>query len=110
MLISSGRAMKSTGLALPSRQRGWAGLIVLLLALLIVGFLAKDALMKYGLSGSTVVGAPAPKGGPESTAPASSGGSAAIQSGTPIQRARATDEFVRAQSEEDKRKIDDAAK
>ena len=103
--------MKSTALALPSRQRGWAGLIVLLLALLIVGFLAKGALMKYGLSGSTAVpGAPTGKGGPDNAAPAPSGAGASIQSGTPIQRARATDEFVRTQSEESKRKIDDAAK
>lgn len=102
--------MKSTALALPSRQRGWAGLVVLLLALLIVGFLAKDALMKYGLSGSTVVGAPASKRGTDSSTPTSSGGGASIQSGAPIQRARAVDEFVRTQSEENKRKIDDATK
>jgi hypothetical protein len=31
------------------RQRGWVGMIVLLLALLIVAWLAKDALHKYGL-------------------------------------------------------------
>jgi hypothetical protein len=31
------------------RQRGWVGMIVLLLALAIVAWLAKDALMKYGL-------------------------------------------------------------
>lgn len=31
------------------KQGGWVGLIVLLLALVIVGFLAKDALKKYGL-------------------------------------------------------------
>jgi hypothetical protein len=98
------------GPSLPSRQRGWAGLLVLLLALLIVGFLAKDALMKYGLSGSTVVGAPAPKGSPDSTGSAASGAGASSQSGTPIQRARATDEFVRTQSEESKRRIDEAAK
>ena len=32
-----------------SRQRGWAGLLVLLIALAIVAFLAKDALKQYGM-------------------------------------------------------------
>jgi len=104
------RPMRSHAPARRNRQRGWAGLLVLLLALLIVGFLAKDAIVKYGLSGSTVVGAPA-KGGPAVTAPDAPPGSAAsIQSGTPIQRARAADAFVQMQSEENKRRIDDAAK
>jgi hypothetical protein len=31
------------------RQGGWVGMIVLLLALVIVAYLAKDALRKYGL-------------------------------------------------------------
>jgi hypothetical protein len=31
------------------RQRGWVGMIVLLLALAIVAWLSKDALMKYGM-------------------------------------------------------------
>jgi hypothetical protein len=33
----------------PSRQRGWVGLVVLLLALLIVAMLAQTALKQYGL-------------------------------------------------------------
>jgi len=49
------------------RQRGWVGMIVLLLALAIVAYLAKDALMKYGL----VPGDPT-----------------AIKAGTPGERAR----------------------
>ena len=42
--MTANRAMTSRRPQRRSRQRGWAGLIVLLLALLIVGFLAKDAL------------------------------------------------------------------
>ena len=40
-----------------SRQGGWVGMIVLLLALVIVAYLSKDALRKYGLmpSGGTTV-------------------------------------------------------
>jgi hypothetical protein len=101
------RAMRWHAPSRRIRQRGWAGLLVLLLALLIVAFLAKDAIVKYGLSGSTVVGAPA-KGGPTAVAPP--GSAASIQSGTPLQRARAADAFVQSQSEENKRRIDDAAK
>ena len=38
-------------------QRGWVGMIVLLLALVIVAWLAKDALRKYGMmpAGETTV-------------------------------------------------------
>ena len=32
-----------------TRQGGWVGLVVILVALVIVAFLAKDALKKYGL-------------------------------------------------------------
>jgi hypothetical protein len=32
---------------MPNRQRGWAGIVMLLVVVLIVAFLAKDALMKY---------------------------------------------------------------
>lgn len=35
----------------PGRQRGWVGMVVLLIALLIVVWLSKDALVKYGLFG-----------------------------------------------------------
>ena len=35
--------------ALPGRQRGWVGMLVILIALLIVAWLSKDALMKYGM-------------------------------------------------------------
>ena len=45
-------------------QGGWVGMIVLLLALVIVAYLAKDALRKYGLM---------PTGGTTSTRPATPG-------------------------------------
>ena len=40
------------------RQRGWVGMIVILIALVIVAWMSKDALLKYGMmsgAGSTVV-------------------------------------------------------
>jgi hypothetical protein len=36
-----------------SRQRGWVGLVGLLIALVIVGMLLKTVLQQYGLSGTT---------------------------------------------------------
>ena len=50
------------------RQRGWIGMIGLLLALVIVAYLAKDALLKYGMMPS--------------------GDTTAIKAGTPGERAR----------------------
>jgi hypothetical protein len=43
--------------AMRRRQGGWVGMIVLLLALVIVAYLAKDALRKYGMmpGGDTTV-------------------------------------------------------
>jgi len=40
------------------RQRGWVGMIVILIALAIVAWMSKDALLKYGMltgGGTTVV-------------------------------------------------------
>jgi hypothetical protein len=51
------------------RQGGWVGMIVLLLALVIVAWLAKDALLKYAM--------------------VPSGDTAPVKAGTPGERARA---------------------
>ena len=55
--------MRSTDPAPPARQRGWVGLVVILVALVIVAFLAKDALKEYGLASgaaaTTKAGTPA---------------------------------------------------
>lgn len=37
----------------PGRQRGWVGMLVILIALLIVAWLSKDALVKYGMLGGS---------------------------------------------------------
>jgi len=42
----------------PRRQRGWVGLIVLLLVVVIVGLLAKNALKQYGLLDSGMARSP----------------------------------------------------
>jgi hypothetical protein len=38
------------GTRLPSRQRGWAGIVMILVALVIVAIVAKEALKGYGLA------------------------------------------------------------
>jgi hypothetical protein len=63
------RKVKATMNQRIDRQRGWVGMIVLLLALVIVAYLSKDALMKY-------VAMP-------------SGDTTVIKAGTPGERARA---------------------
>jgi hypothetical protein len=45
--------MKELDLNGRSRQGGWVGLIVLVLALVIVGVLVKTVLQQYGLTGNT---------------------------------------------------------
>ena len=55
---------------LPGRQDGWVGMLVILIALLIVAWLSKDALMKYGMLDGG--GAAATK---RSTAPGAAAGS-----------------------------------
>jgi len=52
---------------LPARQRGWVGIVMILVALVIVAILAKEALKGYGLS---------------------PGAAAAAKPGTPAERAR----------------------
>jgi hypothetical protein len=91
--------------ALKHRQRGLVGLIVLLLALAIVGFLAKDALKQYGLlSGESTErksSAPAerlrnPSLG-EAPADLSSAPAAPV---TPIERARGLEDTIKRQADE----------
>ena len=86
------------------RQRGWAGLLVIVIALLIVGFLAKDALKQYLTPGATSARtstAPADRlrnpGLGDATPDMSS---APVAPATPMDRARAVEEMVRQQADE----------
>ncbi|MFO1415549.1 MAG: hypothetical protein U1F10_16930 [Burkholderiales bacterium] len=86
----------------PFHQRGWAGLLVLLLALVIVAWLAKDALQKYGLVPSA--GTVTQRAGVASPSPKAEGGGAAVAPPaprTPMDAARGLEGFVKQQ--EDKR-------
>ena len=93
------------------RQRGWVGLVVLLLALVIVAMLAQTALKRYGLLGhnaarsaeaARVPGAAAPREVDPTAAPP-----APLDA---LERARGVQGAVRQQAEDLGKRIDDAAK
>jgi hypothetical protein len=76
------------------RQRGWVGILMLLVVVLIVAFLAKDALLKYLGSAATVQRA-APKEAPGAAAGERSSSAVA----TPMDRARSLQDTLRKESE-----------
>jgi hypothetical protein len=98
------------------RQGGWAGLVAILIALLIVAFLAKDALKQYGLLPGTAAPVKAGTPGERARTPGAIGaesldvGSAPVAPATAIERARGVEEMVKRQAEENARRVDDAAK
>jgi hypothetical protein len=93
--VSAFDVPKSVGLKSdprPSRrhQRGWIGLVALLIALAIVGWLAMSALKGYGVAGK-----PAAPGAPPTD---------------PRERARAVEQTVIEQSRETARQVEQAEK
>ena len=90
------------------RQRGWVGLIALLLALVIVAVLAQTALKRYGLLPSDAA-ANAPTRQPAAVAP-DQADPATTTPRNALERARGVEASVRQQAEDLGTKIDDAAK
>jgi hypothetical protein len=83
-------------------QRGWIGLVVVLLALVIVALLAQSALKRYGVAGApAAMPVPQAAGG---TAPAS-----IERAQTPIERAKAASDAVTRAAEEQRKRVDEAA-
>ena len=89
----------------PASQRGWVGLIVILVALVIVAVLAREALEQYGLAS----GAPATRSGTpvERARSPGAGGVAAFDPGaapaspaSAIERARGVEDTLMRQAEE----------
>jgi hypothetical protein len=78
----------------PSGQRGWAGILILLVVVLIIGFLAKDALLKYLGPAPTVQ-----RAGPKTQIDPASSAATAPAPGNAIDRARGLEDFVRKESE-----------
>lgn len=98
-----------------SRQGGWVGLIVILLALLIVAWLSKDALKQYGLLGDMEK---QPRPAADSVRGPGIGVTQAapdVTTATPapmeaLQRARGLESAVKEQAAENARRIDDGTK
>ena len=90
-----------------------SGCIVLLLALAIVAWLAKDALKQYGLvSGAPTASEPTASSASPTPAAVSdySGGGASPSFQAPIERARGVEETVRRGAEAQTRQTDDATR
>jgi len=104
------RAHGSTRLR--ARQRGWAGIVMILVALVIVAILAKEALKAYGLAPgatATKAGTPAERA---RTPGASSGEAldmAAPGAASALERARGVEEMVKQQAAQREAKGDGTA-
>ena len=94
------------------RQRGWLGLVVMLLALVVVAMLGRTVLREMGLLG----GRPpvADSGGrdrlPPGATPAGDASPATPASSAPIDRARAVEDMVQQGAADRGRRIGDAEK
>jgi hypothetical protein len=99
------------------RQRGWAGLVAILIALAIVAWLSKDALKQYGLMSGL---GPPTKAMPATERVRGPGvgvteASPDVTTATPapfgaLERARGVEGMVKEQAAENARRIDDATK
>jgi len=100
----------------PAAQGGWVGLIVILLALVIVAVLAKDALKQYGLVPGAPVTTKAGTPGERVRAPGAVGveaidpGAAPATPASALERARGVEDMVRQQAGERAARDDGTAK
>jgi hypothetical protein len=98
--------MKRLNVSCRSLQRGWAGLIVLVIALVIVGLLAKTLLQSYGLTGSATTAS-------KTTPVGQASHEASAVTATPrdaIERARGLEQSVQQQADDLSKRIDEASK
>jgi len=98
-----------------NRQQGWAGMLGILVALVIVGFLAKDALKGYlGIGAKPVAKAASP--GERARAPGAFGveavdpGAAPAGAGSALDRARGVEDMVKQQAAEREKRGDGTAR
>jgi hypothetical protein len=99
----------------PGRQRGWVGIIVLLLALLIVAVLAQTVLKQSGLLGGFDQRSPSARPdaarGPGVIAPAPIDATTATPTpANALERARGLESEMQQQARDRSKDIDDAAK
>ena len=96
-----------------SRQGGWIGLVVMLVALVIVAFLAKDALKQYGLLPGKPIAEKAATPGERARAAGAMGVDAVdLDSSAPqapsgaLDRARGVEDMVQRQADERAKRMD----
>ena len=89
-----------------ARQRGWVGLIVLVLALVIVGVLLKTVLQQYGLTGNA---GPASKATPVDSV-SRDVTTTEVTPRNALERARGLEASVQQQAADQAKRIDDALK
>ena len=78
----------------PRHQRGWASVLMLLVVVLVIGFLAKDALMKY-----LGPAQPAPRAGPTTQLDPASADATPPTPGNALDRAKGLQDFMQKESE-----------
>ena len=94
------------GMRLPARQRGWAGIVVILVALVIVAILAKEALKGYGLAPGATATTKAATPAERARMPGAISGEAIDMGAAPsapaaaLERARGVEEMVKQQAAE----------
>ena len=90
----------------PGRQRGWIGIVVILVALAIVAILAKDALKGYGLTSGANVTTKAGSPGERARMPGAIAGEALDPGAAPtapagaLERARGVEDMVKREAAE----------
>jgi hypothetical protein len=87
--------------AVRHRQRGWVGLVVILLALAIVALLARTALKQYGLLDD-------PKPRPAAAGASETEQAAAMTPRNALERAKGVEEMVKQGAAAQQKNIDDA--
>jgi hypothetical protein len=88
------------------RQRGWVGLVIILVALVIVAVLAQSALKGYGLLPATQ--AARALRAPPAASPASDPTSVPATPAATIERARGLEQQVQRDAQEQAKRIDDS--
>lgn len=81
------------------RQGGWVGMIALLLALAIVAYLAKDALVKYGMLSPAQTTVTTGERVPAAAAERSDPTSVPVTPGNALERAKGLQETLKQESE-----------
>lgn len=88
------------------RQQGWVGLLVLLLALVVVGLLARTALKQYGVASGLDAGERTVKKLPPGASEVDQ--AAAVTPRNALDRARGVQDMVKQGAADQEQRIDDA--